>query len=41
MNLSFRQAGPEDARIVHDLIHAAYAKWVPVIGHLPRPMTVD
>ena len=37
--LTFRQAGPEDAGIVHDLIHAAYAKWVPVIGHLPRPMT--
>ena len=39
--LSFRRAGPADAATVHALIHAAYAKWVPVIGHLPRPMTVD
>ena len=41
MSLSYRRAGLADAQIVHDLIHAAYAKWVPVIGHLPRPMMVD
>jgi ribosomal protein S18 acetylase RimI-like enzyme len=36
-----RRACPEDAATVRDLTRAAYAKWVPVIGREPRPMTED
>ena len=39
--LVFRRAGPEDAETVRDLTHAAYAKWVPVIGRRPKPMNAD
>ena len=39
--LVFRRAGPEDVEIVRDLTHAAYAKWVPVIGRRPKPMNAD
>ena len=39
--LVFRRAGPEDAEAVRDLTHAAYAKWVPVIGRRPKPMNAD
>ena len=38
---SFRRATAADAGAVHDITHAAYAKWVPVIGRKPKPMTVD
>ena len=38
---SFRRATPADAATVHDITHAAYAKWVPVIGRKPKPMTAD
>lgn len=30
-----------DADSVRELVRAAYAKWIPVIGREPRPMTVD
>ena len=30
-----------DADAVRDLTRAAYAKWVPVIGREPKPMTAD
>jgi GNAT superfamily N-acetyltransferase len=38
---SFRRATPADAATVRDITHAAYAKWIPVIGRKPKPMTAD
>ena len=38
---AIRRAGPSDAPTVRELTRAAYAKWVPVIGREPRPMTAD
>jgi ribosomal protein S18 acetylase RimI-like enzyme len=39
--LIFRRAGEDDAETVRALTHAAYAKWVPVIGRRPKPMNAD
>jgi ribosomal protein S18 acetylase RimI-like enzyme len=39
--LDLRPATPEDAGRIRELVRAAYAKWVPVIGREPRPMTAD
>ncbi|MEV7239554.1 GNAT family N-acetyltransferase [Streptomyces sp. NPDC051020] len=39
--LTLRRAAPDDTDAVHALVHSAYAKWVPVIGRPPKPMTVD
>jgi N-acetylglutamate synthase-like GNAT family acetyltransferase len=39
--LVFRRAGEHDAETVRALTHAAYAKWVPVIGRRPKPMNAD
>jgi ribosomal protein S18 acetylase RimI-like enzyme len=39
--LIFRRAGENDAETVRTLTHAAYAKWVPIIGRRPKPMNVD
>jgi GNAT superfamily N-acetyltransferase len=36
-----RRAAPADAPAIRALTHAAYAKWVPIIGREPVPMTVD
>ena len=36
-----RQAVPADAAAIRDLTRAAYAKWVPLIGREPKPMTAD
>jgi ribosomal protein S18 acetylase RimI-like enzyme len=36
-----RPADPADAQSVRDLVRAAYAKWVPLIGREPLPMTAD
>jgi N-acetylglutamate synthase-like GNAT family acetyltransferase len=36
-----RRATPADAKIVRELSRAAYAKWVPLIGREPLPMTAD
>ena len=36
-----RRAGPEDAAAIAALTRAAYEKWVPVIGRLPKPMAAD
>lgn len=38
---TIRRATSEDALAVRDLARAAYAKWVPVIGREPKPMTAD
>jgi len=38
---AIRRATLEDAPAIHELTHAAYAKWVPVIGREPKPMTTD
>lgn len=40
-SLSWRRAGPEDAASVRTLTRAAYARWVPLIGREPLPMTAD
>lgn len=36
-----RRAGPGDAEAIRALVHAAYAKWIPLIGRLPTPMQAD
>ena len=36
-----RRATTADAVTVRDLTRAAYAKWVPLLGREPRPMTAD
>ena len=36
-----RQGMATDAPAIRDLTRAAYAKWVPVIGREPKPMTAD
>jgi N-acetylglutamate synthase-like GNAT family acetyltransferase len=38
---TFRRATAADASLVRDITRAAYAKWVPVIGREPKPMTAD
>jgi GNAT superfamily N-acetyltransferase len=38
---ALRRATPSDAPAVRDLTRAAYAKWVPVLGREPLPMTAD
>ena len=39
--LELRRAGPADADAIAALTRDAYAKWVPVIGRAPKPMTAD
>jgi len=39
--LSTRRATPADAGAVRELTRSAYAKWVPIVGREPRPMTAD
>jgi ribosomal protein S18 acetylase RimI-like enzyme len=41
IRIGLRRATPPDAAAVRDLTRAAYAKWVPVIGREPLPMTAD
>jgi hypothetical protein len=41
MSDHLRRATPDDAAAVRDLVRAAYAKWVPVLGREPKPMTAD
>lgn len=38
---TLRRAGPDDATAVRDLVRAAYARWVPVLGREPMPMQAD
>ena len=39
--VELRQGVAADAVAIRDLTRAAYAKWVPVIGREPKPMTAD
>ena len=39
--LSLRRAVTADAEAVRTLTRAAYAKWVPLVGREPLPMTAD
>lgn len=39
--LELRQANATDAAAIRDLTRQAYAKWVPLIGREPKPMTAD
>jgi N-acetylglutamate synthase-like GNAT family acetyltransferase len=36
-----RRATPADAAAVRDLTRTAYAKWIPLIGREPKPMTAN
>jgi GNAT superfamily N-acetyltransferase len=36
-----RRADPQDAGLIRDLVRAAYAKWIPVLGREPLPMKAD
>ena len=35
------RAGPDDAAAIAVLTDAAYAKWLPILGRKPKPMTAD
>ncbi len=39
--VSLRRAASTDAPAIRDLSRTAYAKWVPLIGREPMPMTAD
>lgn len=39
--MRWRQASAVDAVVIRDLTRAAYARWVPLIGREPAPMTAD
>lgn len=39
--IRLRAAEPDDAGAISDIVRMAYAKWIPIIGRQPRPMTVD
>jgi GNAT superfamily N-acetyltransferase len=40
-SIELREATPRDAAAIRDLTREAYAKWVPLIGREPKPMTAD
>ncbi|MGT2468757.1 GNAT family N-acetyltransferase [Mesorhizobium atlanticum] len=40
-SIRFRAAEAADAAAIRDIVRAAYAKWVPVIGREPLPMRAD
>lgn len=40
-SIRLRPAEPADAVAIRDIVRAAYAKWVPVIGREPLPMRAD
>lgn len=40
-SIGFRRAEAADAAAIRDIVRAAYAKWVPVIGREPMPMRAD
>ncbi|MFA6154686.1 GNAT family N-acetyltransferase [Mesorhizobium sp.] len=40
-SIRFRPAEAADAAAIRDIVRAAYAKWVPLIGREPLPMRAD
>ncbi len=40
-SIVLRRAEAGEAGAIRDLVRAAYAKWVPLIGREPRPMQAD
>ena len=40
-SIEFRSAQPQDVESIRELVRAAYAKWVSVIGREPLPMCAD
>lgn len=40
-SIEFRSAQPQDVESIRELVRAAYAKWVPIIGREPLPMRAD
>ncbi len=38
---SVRPAAAADSATITELVRAAYAQWVPLLGREPLPMTVD
>jgi ribosomal protein S18 acetylase RimI-like enzyme len=40
-DVELRRAAVADAAAIRDLTCAAYAKWIPLIGREPTPMTAD
>ena len=40
-SIRFRPAERADATAIREIVRAAYAKWVPVIGREPLPMRAD
>lgn len=40
-SIECRPAEPQEAAAIRDVVRAAYAKWVPVIGREPLPMQAD
>jgi len=41
VSIELREAKASDAAAICHLIRQAYAKWVPLIGREPKPMTAD
>jgi ribosomal protein S18 acetylase RimI-like enzyme len=41
MAIDLRPAEPHEADAIRDIVRAAYAKWVPIIGREPMPMKAD
>jgi GNAT superfamily N-acetyltransferase len=39
--IAIRPAAPDEAGAIRDLVRAAYARWIPIIGRDPLPMTAD
>jgi GNAT superfamily N-acetyltransferase len=39
--MELRRAGRQDAGMIRDLVRAAYAKWIPILGREPMPMKAD
>jgi GNAT superfamily N-acetyltransferase len=39
--MELRPAAPQEAGMIRDLVRAAYAKWIPILGREPMPMQAD
>jgi GNAT superfamily N-acetyltransferase len=40
-NIAIRRASPDDAETISSITDAAYARYVPLMGRKPQPMTID